>query len=481
MRIRHIFLFAISVLLVASCGTAKLRPDVPEDSPVFNAATDRVVLDHEFRGAWLTTVRGLDWPSADDDAATQQAKLRAMIQDIYDLGCNAVIFQVVSNQDAFYPSGNLPWSRVLTGTEGVNPGYDPLAVAVEACHGLGMEIHAWLNPLRLGAADLDHDILHPVRMHPEWVQTYGGTLYLDPALPEVRSHLADVVTELLAQYDLDGIHIDDYFYPYGLQTDPGTWDDAASYAAYGAGKSLSDWRYANINAVVRAMYEATHAASPTAYFGVSPGGRLENTCALYADPRMWIAEGTIDYLVPQIYWQHGHRIADFTTVLNSWAPVMGDVPMLTGLAAYRLGETGFESISEFYDQVHECRMAPWVQGHIWFRVEHLLGSAFRTFLQESAYPYRSLTPKFRGYAAPALAAPQVVSDGRALSWAPVDGAEGYAVYQLRRTARGSETWTGDLVYDGPSCSVAAAPGANYVVIARAYREKSDPSPVVYVE
>lgn len=400
MKMRNSFLLSLALLAI-SCGVTPrvARPQeaqVPE-APAAVSESPTVQLPEapsapapqprpEVRGIWLTTVGGSDWPDRNEPGFVQLEKLKNLIRQIREAGCNVVFFQVVSNMDALYPSDILPWSHVLTGTQGRSPGYDPLAEAVRACREQGLEIHAWLNPLRAGSITMERSIRHVVLQHPDWVCQYGNNYYLNPALPEVRQHLQSIVTELMTRYQLDGIHIDDYFYPDGFQTNPKEWNDENDYLRYGGGKEKEEWRYCNIDACVKAMHQATHAARENARFGISPAGRLENTLKLYADPRRWVAQGTVDYLVPQIYWQHGHPIADFKTVLDSWEEIVGKVPVYIGLAAYRFGQTGFESMDEFVLQVKECRDAPWVQGHVWFRTLHLLQSDFLDVLKTEIYP-----------------------------------------------------------------------------------------------
>ena len=389
MRLKWSYCFAciIAVVLAAGRGFGQ------------EAATG----SDEVRIAWLTTVKGIDWPRHEKDSTgaeiidiqADKEALTQIIKDIKDVGCNTVFFQVVSNMDAIYPSEILPWSHVLTGKQGEDPGYDPLEIAVKTCRSLGLSIHAWLNPLRCGPADMERDSSHVVIARPELTQKYGDAWFLDPALPEVRRHLSSIIEELMVNYDLDGIHIDDYFYPSGFQEKQGTWEDAAQYEAYqreGGDLDREQWRFANINACVAAMYNTTHKYGGT--FGISPGGRLVNTLRLYADPRCWVEEGTVDYLIPQIYWQHGHPIADFPTVLASWEEIVGDVPMYVGLGAYRLGQKGFESTDEFKKQLEECRQAPWVKGHAWFSTKCILTDEFRTFLKEG--PYKAPLPQNSG-------------------------------------------------------------------------------------
>jgi uncharacterized lipoprotein YddW (UPF0748 family) len=480
MKYFRILALLSALLLAAGCTD---KPDIEtetDDDFRFNPSGDRITLRHEVRGDWLTTVGGYDWPAGNYVPAQQIQLLQQMIRNLRDAGCNLVFFQVVSNMDAMYRSDILPWSHVLTGTQGTDPGFDPLAVAVEACRECGLEIHAWINPLRAGGFSMSRCSDHVVFAHPGWIQTYGSNYFLDPALPEVRQHLADIVTELMTRYDLDGIHIDDYFYPDGIRSDEKEWDDAASYSLYGKGVAKDEWRFANIDACVKAMHDATLAAKPTAIFGVSPAGRLENTQKLYADPQRWVAQGTVDYLVPQIYWYHGHRTADFKMVLDSWEPIVKSVPMFTGLAAYRLGETGFETMDEFVRQVSECRQASWVQGHVWFRTAFILRDNFLSVLKRNIYNYGSLMPKIGASDRAVPGRPRVSRNGTRIQWEEVDGADGYAVYRLVRDDHDRSQWTAGLVYKGPHISYEGQVRDNYFVLAYAGKEKSDPSEVIFI-
>ena len=346
----------------------------------------------EVRGAWLATVAGLDWPCVDDQAIIQQIRLVEQIRGLRETGCNTLYFQVVSNMDALYPSRLLPWSAVLTGTEGRNPGYDPLAIAVRTAHECGMQIHAWINPLRVCRDDVTpHAESHVSIAHPEWVQNYRHKLYLDPGNPEVVGFLAQIATEILAAYDVDGLHIDDYFYPEGLQKDDNGWRNDM-YEAYGKGQKLDEWRFSTINNVVATLCSTTHSAGSHLVFGVSPSGRIVNTCRLYADPRMWVNEGTVDYLAPQIYWAIGRSdAAAFDLVLDSWRFIAKGVPVYVGLAAYKYyGKTTgqdapYISLSEFRREIDLCRQAWYVKGHIWFRTQNILQDEFKAYILSELY------------------------------------------------------------------------------------------------
>ena len=478
-RLGTAFLCALFALLTALPSGAGRKKDADEAFR-FRPGTDRFELRHEWRAAWLTTVHGTDWPDADDDAATQQEKLVTMIRDLKELGINVVFFQTVSNQDAVYPSAILPWSNVLTGKQGKDPGYDPLALAVSTCRENGLQIHAWINPFRCGPVKSERDPKHVVLAHPEWIQTYRKGYYLDPALPGVRDYLASIVTELLTRYDLDGIHLDDYFYPEGLQADKGNWNDDKAWRRYGKGTKRETWRYANVDTVVRALSQATHAAKPTAVFGISPAGRLVNTLKIYADPRSWAKDGTVDYLIPQIYWNHGHPIADFPTVLAGWEEIVGNVPMFTGLGAYRYGDKGFESLEEFDAQVKASRNAPYVFGHAWFPSKTILREDFREHLKEGAYRWPSLVPKIGESDGVVPAAPHPRVSGDELNWQECEGATGYAVYELVRSEEDPTLWEACLVMNGNHLSFKGKEHTNYIVVAYAGKEKSAFSELVFI-
>ncbi|MCR5520067.1 MAG: family 10 glycosylhydrolase [Bacteroidales bacterium] len=347
----------------------------------------------EFRGVWLATVAGLDWPDCNELAIVQQLRLIEQIKGLRELGCNTLIFQVVSNMDALYPSRLLPWSAVLTGKEGQDPYYDPLALAVQVAHDCGMQIHAWINPLRVCRDDITpHDSSHVSISHPEWVQNYRHKLYLDPGNPEVVEFLRSIAKEIVENYAIDGLHIDDYFYPDGLQKDGNGWRNDM-FELYGKGKALDEWRFGTINNVVRVLYETTHECKPDLVFGVSPSGRLVNTCRLYADPRMWVDEGTVDYLAPQIYWAIGRGdAAAFEQVLDSWSFVSKGVPVYVGLAAYKYAQeinkgldAPYLSLAEFKRELELCRKSWYVKGHIWFRTLDVLRDDFRSYILSELY------------------------------------------------------------------------------------------------
>ncbi len=348
--------------------------------------------ERDIRGIWVASVLNLDYPAA---PTTDPAQLKAEALDILDraqkTGFNAVYLQVRPTADAFYKSQLFPWSKYLTGQEGLAPAddFDPLKFWVEQAHQRGIELHAWLNPYRItkrldGQPSYTPQMLsanHPARLHPDWVVNYAGDLYFDPALAQVQGLIVDGVAEILDNYEVDGIHFDDYFYP------ASGFNDDASYATYGNGMALDDWRRANVNAMVRAVYRKVKQYDDVA-FGISPFGIWANQSTMpngsatrgnqsyaahYADSLAWINEGIIDYIAPQIYWHIGFDVADYPTLVNWWVEQTRGtgVDLIIGQAAYRLGNKDAKSPwygnDQLFRQLAYNMTKPEVAGSIFFR------------------------------------------------------------------------------------------------------------------
>lgn len=480
-------LFLLSVFIVYSCSKDTLTPD-PDKGDEFNSLTDKVVMKHEFRAAWLTTAYKLDWPGSYTGAGAQQSYLVSLIDKIYNLNMNVVLFQAMTSSAAFYQSDLLPWTDYLTGTQGQNPGFDPLQVAIDAAHSRGMELHVWMNPLRVGSATGTYTPTHPAVLHPDWYSTYNNVRYWNPGLPEVREFLVDVVQEVLSRYDVDGIHFDDYFYPDGLKNTPGTWNDSQAYAQYGGGLTLNQWRESNINLMVQQIYNGVKEVKPGVLFGISPSGQIANALALYANPVTWLTNKWVDYLAPQMYWQIGHSTADFAALAGYWHANSSGVGIIPGIAAYRLGESGFPNISEFLNEVSICRNYSSMAGNCWFRTEHITSTSdigvntvsFSNYIKNNIYKNKALVPKLGTYSQSVPSAPVLTVTGNNISWATVTNATSYAVFRLDRNGN-SVNWDAALVQKGTSLSYNGISGTNYIVIALNGREKSDFQKVVYIE
>ena len=290
--------------------------------------------NREFRGVWIATVFKLDWPQT-VGANAQKNELIQLLDGIKDANLNAVFLQIRTECDAFYNSNFEPWSRYLAGTQGVDPGYDPLAFAIEEAHKRGLELHAWINPFRVNASTDPSAVYsndHISQTHPEWILEFSnGRKILNPALPETRNHVASVVMDIVNNYPVDGIHFDDYFYPYPSAGFDGiTNEDADDFITHGGGFSdIKDWRRHNINETIKLVQNEIKSVKPGLRFGVSPFGIWKNGVPsgtfgldaynrIYADATHWLQNGSVDYIVPQLYWPIGGD-QDFKKLLEWWS------------------------------------------------------------------------------------------------------------------------------------------------------------------
>ena len=298
----------------------------------------------EFRAAWIQSVNG-QFRGMPTEKLKQT--LIAQLNSLQEAGINAIIFQVRPEADALYASQLEPWSRYLTGVQGKapDPYWDPMQFMIDECHKRGMEFHAWINPYRVKTS-LKNELApgHVYNIHPEWFVTYGDQLFFDPALPESRRHITLVVGDIVSRYDVDAIHMDDYFYPYPMKGKD--FPDDASFARYGGGfTDKGDWRRSNVNLLIKKIHETVREIKPWVKFGVSPFGiyrnessdplgsktrGLQNYDDLYADVLLWAREGWIDYNIPQIYWQIGHPVADYETLIKWWAKNTENRPLFIG-------------------------------------------------------------------------------------------------------------------------------------------------------
>ena len=298
----------------------------------------------EFRAAWIQSVNG-QFRGMPTEKLKQN--LIGQLNSLQKAGINAIIFQVRPEADALYASRLEPWSRFLTGVQGKapEPYWDPMQFMIDECHKRGMGFHAWINPYRTKTT-LKSELApnHVYNIHPEWFVTYGDQLYFDPALPESRRHICMVVSDIVSRYDVDAIHMDDYFYPYPIKGKD--FPDDASFARFGGGFSnKGDWRRSNVNVLIKKLHETIREIKPWVKFGVSPFGiyrnessdplgsktkGLQNYDDLYADVLLWAREGWIDYNIPQIYWHIGHPVADYETLVKWWARNTENRPLFIG-------------------------------------------------------------------------------------------------------------------------------------------------------
>ncbi|WP_246213950.1 glycoside hydrolase family 10 protein [Kitasatospora viridis] len=284
---------------------------------------------------WITSLGNIDWPRRHRlDAEHARADFTELLDEVRAIGFNAVFVQVRPTADAFWPSPFEPWSQWLTGTQGRDPGWDPLEFMVRAAHERGLAFHAWFNPFRVAIHPDPSRLVpgHPARRNPHWTVVYRGEIYYNPGIPAVRAFVQQAVMDAVLRYDIDGVHIDDYFYPYPDRTE---FDDAAAFAAHG--RRFTDraaWRRDNVNVMVRQLRDLVRAARPEAVYGVSPFGvwrnqatdpggsrtqALQSYDAQYCDTRAWIRNGWVDYIAPQLYWWIGFTIADYAVLAPWWA------------------------------------------------------------------------------------------------------------------------------------------------------------------
>ena len=340
----------------------------------------------EFRGAWVATVTNIDWPSSSGiSPQAQRNQLLSLFDLLSGAGCNAVIFQVRPACDAFYASPYEPWSSWLTGSQGSPPSdsYDPLQFAVQEAHRRGMELHAWFNPYRvkLSSTSPTLAVTNIAKMHPTWAITCpDGYMFLDPGLSEVRNHVAKVISDVTRRYDIDGVHMDDYFYPYSEHSF--TKEDSATFRLYHRAfaypDSLAPWRRDNVNLLIKQVYDSVQAIRPSVKVGMSPFGLWKNgvpsgtggTSAydvLYCDAVAWLTGKYIDYIAPQLYWVIGGG-QDFALLMPWWSSVSNGRHLYTGLSA-SLGST------QIGNQINLNRSSRLPQGNIIFSANSIAGNS----------------------------------------------------------------------------------------------------------
>lgn len=405
-------LLATVALFACSGGTMTAVPILPAvPTPV---DTGPPTIQREMRGLWIATVANIDWPSRSSLTAEQQ---RAELDDILDRaaagGFNSVFLHIRPAADAVYSSSIEPWGAMLTGTQGKDPGYDPLTYAVAGAHARGLELHAWINPFRAGNSKDTANLAasHLFNTRRELLRVYGSQLWLDPGEPAAHDHVMRVVSDIVQRYDVDGIHADDYFYPYQENDAAGRlidFPDSGSFARSGSTLSRADWRRANVDRFVERMYREVHALKPTIKVGISPFGiwrpgnpasvnGLDAYATIYADSRKWLQQGWVDYLAPQLYWAIGAPQQSYPALLDWWlAQNTMNRHVWPGLAAYRVadGTTSAFSAVEIPDQIRMTRTRSGGTGHLLYNTTSTLkksNGAVVTSLA-SLYSTRALVP-----------------------------------------------------------------------------------------
>lgn len=366
----------------------------------------------EMRAMWIATVENIDWPSMPGlDQAILKRQLRTYLDAAVERKLNTVILQVRPTADALWPSPHEPWSKVLTGTQGKDPGWDPLDFAVREAHERGLKLQAWFNPYRISNSDDPEELIpeHPARRNPSWAVPYGGKLYYNPGLPEVREFVLDAMLDAVERYDIDGVHWDDYFYPYPVEGE--TFDDDDTFAEHGGDfDNKADWRRHNIDLLVQGMWKRLQKRKKRLPFGVSPFGVWRNkesdpegsdTAAgvqtyddLFADSRKWVREGWVDNIVPQLYWHMGFKDADYSKLIPWWSEAVRGtgVDLYVGEALYKVADP--EQPAEWHDPAEVsrhlafCDDYPEVKGHIFYSGKHVVGDPIGAMSQVVADHYR---------------------------------------------------------------------------------------------
>jgi uncharacterized lipoprotein YddW (UPF0748 family) len=390
--------------LLAACTTPPAKPPTAEPSaaPAPAAAPDAAAPPpppaakpaREWRAAWVASVANIDWPSKPGlPAAQQQAEIRALCDTARRVGLDALILQVRTSADALYESALEPWSEYLTGTQGRDPGYDPLSVWVDEAHARGLALHAWFNPYRARHSTAKSAAAgnHLSRSHPTWVKRYGDQLWIDPGEPAAADHTLAVVRDVLTRYAVDGVHIDDYFYPYPTQDtnkldvdfpDEPSWQ---AYLATGGSLARADWRRYNVNRLVQRLYALVKDVRPAAQLGISPFGLprpdarppgitgFSQFDKLYADVELWLREGWMDYLAPQLYWPRAQAGQAFEPLLQAWLALNPrGLPIHPGLFTSRIDATPQSwQPDEILGQIDSIRRLSPGSGHVHFSMAAL--------------------------------------------------------------------------------------------------------------
>ncbi len=422
----------------------------------------------EFRGAWVASVSNIDWPSKPGlSTATQQAELLALLDRAAQLKLNAIILQVRPACDALYDSKLEPWSEYLTGQMGraPEPFYDPLAFAVTEAHQRGLELHAWFNPYRArhstgkSAASANHIS----KTRPNLVRTYGKQLWLDPGEPAVQEHSLKVILDVVKRYAIDGVHMDDYFYPYKEKDAAGKtldFPDEPSWQSYqrsGGKLNREDWRRENVNQFIQRLNQEIHAAKPWLKFGVSPFGiwrpghpepikGLDAYEQLYADSRKWLASGWVDYLAPQLYWPIDSKAQSFPVLLNWWSGQNAKQRHLwPGIATSNVG--GKYRPEEITDEIRRTRQQTGATGNIHWSIKPLLQNreGISDLLRTELYAQPALVPASPWLESKVPGKPKLTAEqgteGTKLKWEPA-GADKNGLWLLQVRAGGK--WSAEI-------------------------------------
>ncbi len=409
----------------------------------------------EVRAVWVASVENIDWPSKKGLGIEIQKSEFTKLLDMHQRnGMNTVFVQVRPAGDAFYPSAYEPWSEYLTGKQGLppTPYYDPLQFMIEETHKRGMEFHAWINPYRavfnIGKSSIAPT--HITKIHPDWFLNYGTSKFFNPGLPQVRAHVTRIVKDIVDRYDVDGIHMDDYFYPYRI--DGKEFPDQKTFTLYGNGLNKDDWRRSNCDSIILQLYQTIRTANPRVKFGISPFGvwrnqskdpRGSNTKGgqtnyddLYADILLWLEKGWIDYVTPQLYWERGHKLCDYDGLLEWWNNNTFGKHMYVGHGIYRAGtNTAWKDKNELPMQIQKLRSLSNTQGSAYFssKTFEKNPNGWNDSLRNNYYTYPALPNPMHWIdnIAPEIPYLEPLNDGiNRISYKGKEKIKGYAIFTV---------------------------------------------------
>lgn len=418
-------LAGLLLLALVACSSSDATPTpTPDAGPPSGTVTPEGIVvrhDRQLRGAWISTVLNGTWPSKTGlSEADAKAELTGILDKLAAARLNTIFFQVRTESDALYASALEPWSRWLTGTQGQDPGWDPLTFVIAEGHARGLEVHAWMNPYRAAVSRTSPVAAsHVTKTMAGDAIRYGNLVWMDPGAADVRQHILDVVRDVVTRYDVDGLHFDDYFYPYPVAGT--TFDDDATFDATAKGQSRGDWRRANVNALVQQVSALVAQVKPAVRFGISPFGIYKNGVpsgitgldayeAIYCDPVKWIGEGWVDYLAPQLYWTTRSTGQSFPKLADWWAGLAKDGrEVFIGHDVSKAG-TGQWTLDEYDAQLAAVASAK-MKGSIYFSAAALVADQadLREHLATRWYPTPVETPPLA--TASRVAAPAPVITG----------------------------------------------------------------------
>ncbi len=428
---------------------------------IFAQETEQPTMYREMRGVWVASVANIDWPSERGlDEATLKKEADVILDRSVSMGLNTVFLQVRPSSDVIYKSSLEPLSFYLVGSNFSDSlSFDPLEYWIQGAHRRGLELHAWINPFRVTPkADYPCAENHISKTHPEWTIKYAGKLYLNPGLPVARDYVRNVVMDVVARYDIDGIHFDDYFYPYPSKGE--VFDDSSSFADYNPDHLTRDnWRRSNVTAVIRAVSDSIRASKPWVQFGVSPFGvwrnkrddatgsntvaGITNYDILYADVMDWIDKSLVDYVVPQIYWEAGNKWCDFDVLEQWWGEKSTkDTKIFVGHAVFKINDgkkpnVGWNNKKEMPNQMAKVRSNERLDGSVFFSYRqfnrNILG--FEEFLSDDFYKDKALQVTLDKGKVEDITISKIERDGSVLQWKVEGDTANVRFYVVFRTLR----------------------------------------------